>query len=84
MEKVLNCKWILGLVGLVIGFLAMWQEHTLGTGNAWILSLAIPAIGGAFVEVMNKVIYGNKYNIFNVLSWIVGGALAIVLAIIVF
>jgi hypothetical protein len=83
MEKVLNCKLLLAIVGAVLAALSMWQEKTLGSGNAWLLSVIIPIIGGLLCEVFNMVINQGKYNWLNVVSWIVGGIAGVLVMLII-
>jgi hypothetical protein len=83
MEKVLSCKWLFGIVGAVLGFLALLQEHTLDGQNAWILALGIAAVCGAFTEVMNVLMYNKKFNLWNPISWVIGSVISILVSIII-
>ena len=83
MEKILNCKCALAIVGMVLGFLAMLQEHIVSGQNAWVLAIGIAVVCGAFVEVMNMIVYGKKFNAWNPVSWVAGSVVAVIVSLII-
>lgn len=81
LEKLLNCKLIYALVALVLSFLMILQEESLGSSNIWAIALSVAAGVGLVLEVVNYFKFTGRFNWFNVLSALAGGIVAIVIAL---
>ena len=81
LEKLLNCKLIYALVALVLSFLMILQEESLGSSNIWAIALCVAAGVGLVLEVVNYFKFTGRFNWLNVLSALAGGIVAIVIAL---
>jgi hypothetical protein len=81
LSKILNCKVIVALIALVLSFLMILQEKTLGSSNVWLMGLIIAVATGLVLEVINMVNARTKFNWLNVLSAVAGGVIAIIIAL---
>lgn len=81
MEKILK-SWRLGLVlGLVLSFLAVWQERRLGSGvlGASVLGVAIAYIVGVVANVFAYVM-GGGFAWKRTLPWLASGVVGMIVA----
>ena len=81
LEKLLNCKLVYALVALVLSFLMILQEESLGSSNIWAIALCVAAGVGLVLEVVNYFKFTGRFNWLNVLSALAGGIVAIVIAL---
>ena len=80
-SKLLNSKIFLAIVALVLSFLMILQEESLGSSNIWAIALCVAAGVGLVLEVVNYFKFTGRFNWFNVLSALAGGIVAIVIAL---
>lgn len=81
-EKLVNflaSKWFGLIVGLVLTILAMWQEKSLGSVNAWIMGIITPLLFGAFAEVVRYVTTEDTYKWKNLLWWLAGAVIGVII-----
>jgi ABC-type Fe3+-siderophore transport system permease subunit len=74
-NKIMNNKLILALVAIIISVVFSLSEKNLGTPcvNVCVFSAIFGIICGAFTEVIRFFVSEEKkYNIKNILPWIVG------------
>lgn len=81
LEKLLNCKLVYALVALVLSFLMILQEESLGSSNIWAIALCVAAGVGLVLEVVNYFKFTGRFNWLNVLSALAGGQVAIIIAL---
>ena len=81
LEKLLNCKLVYALVALVLSFLMILQEESLGSSNIWVIALYVAADVGLVGEVVNYFKFTGRFNWLNVLSALAGGVIAIIIAL---
>ena len=81
LKELLNCKLIYALVALVLSFLMILQEESLGSSNIWAIALCVAAGVGLVLEVVNYFKFTGRFSWFNVLSALEGGIVAIVIAL---
>ena len=81
LEKLLNCKLVYALVALVLSFLMILHEESLGSSNIWVIALYVAAGVGLVLETWNYFKFTGRFNWFNVLSALAGGIVAIVIAL---
>ena len=81
LEKLLNCKLVYALVALVLSFLMILQEESLGSSNIWAIALCVAAGVGLVLEVVNYFKFTGRFNWLNVLSALAGGLVAIIIAL---
>ena len=81
LEKLLNCKLVYALVALVLSFLMILQEESLGSSNIWAIALYVAADVGLVLEVVNYFKFTGRFNWLNVLSALAGGLVAIIIAL---
>lgn len=81
MKKILNCKPLIGLVACVLSFLMILSEKSLGTStNIWLMALIVALATGVVLEIINAFNSHSKFNLWNVLSALVGGIVAIIIS----
>lgn len=86
-QKIINfvkSKWLGLVAGFVIALLSLLQELSLGSPNSWVLALAVPAIFGAFAEVVRFLATGGKYKWQNILMWVAGSVVAIIVTYVIY
>ena len=81
LEKLLNCKLVYALVALVLSFLMILHEESLGSSNIWVIALYVAADVGLVLEVVNYFKFTGRFNWLNVLSALAGGVIAIIIAL---
>lgn len=87
LTNIITSKYVGILFGLILGALAVLQEFLISGGNtstAWILGLVISIVTGLFWEAGRYVISGKKYQILNVLYWLLGGVIGIGIIYLIF
>lgn len=78
MKSILNNKVFLASLGLLLAVFAIGQERSLGSAeNAWVLAIIIDIISGSFIEGISTLVFARKFNVWNLISWVVGGAIGI-------
>lgn len=82
-EKIVNfvtSKWFGVILGFILTVLAMLQEKLLGDmTNAWILGLAVSVIVGALAEVFRYIITDSKYDWKNILPYVGGSVIGMLI-----
>lgn len=82
--KFLASKWLGLIVGTVVTVIIMWQEKALGDmTNAWLLGLSTSVIVGLLVEIVRFILCINKFNAKNLLPYLGGSILGIIIMYIV-
>lgn len=83
LQKVINNKSIIALVALVLSFAMILQEKSLGSSNVWAIALCVAVVTGLVLEVWNYFKFAGKFCWLNVFSALVGGVVAIVIALLI-
>jgi hypothetical protein len=63
LEKLLNCKLVYALVALVLSFLMILQEESLGSSNIWAIALCVAAGVGLVLEVVNYFKFTGRFQL---------------------
>lgn len=74
--KLITNKWVHGIISFILTLLIILQEVLLSNPICVWYGLIFSAVFGVFAEVIRIIAQGQKYNILNVLPWLIGGALA--------
>lgn len=85
MEKILKSVWLGLVLGLLLGFLAVWQEVHLGSArlSASVMGVAVAYFVGVIANLFAYVM-GGGFAWKRTLSWLVGGAIGVALVLLVY
>lgn len=74
--KLITNKWVHGIISFILTLLIILQEVLLSNPICVWYGLIFSAVFGVVAEAIRIIIQRQKYNILNVLPWLIGGALA--------
>lgn len=74
--KLITNKWVHGIISFILTLLIILQEVLLSNPICVWYGLIFSALFGVVAEAIRIIIQRQKYNILNVLPWLIGGALA--------
>lgn len=74
--KLITNKWVHGIISFILTLLIILQEVLLSNPICVWYGLIFSAIFGVVAEAIRIIVQRQKYNILNVLPWLIGGALA--------
>lgn len=74
--KLITNKWVHGIISFILTLLIILQEVLLSNPICVWYGLIFSAVFGVFAETIRMIAQGQKYNILNVLPWLIGGVLA--------
>lgn len=78
--KVVTNKWFQGAISCILTFLILLQEILISNPITVWIGLAFSAVFGLFAEFV-RFIASGKFNILNVIPWLIGGLIACIIAL---